>query len=615
MTCEPSETPEIDLAALRGRYLRERDKRLRPEGTRQYVEAADDLAGYYETDPFSQPIVRAPVAADVEVAVLGGGFAGLIIGARLKQAGVSDLRIVEMGGDFGGTWYLNRYPGVQCDVESYTYMPLLEELGYIPSERYAHGAEIYEHCRRIGRRFGLYEGALFGTIVRALRWDEGLRRWRVSTDRGDELRARFVVLGCGVLNKPKLPGVPGIRDFKGRSFHTARWDFDYTGGDTDGGLTKLADKRVAVIGTGASGIQVVPYLARHAEHLYVFQRTPSSVAERGNRPTDPEWAASLRPGWAKARHQAFQKAVFEGLGSLEEDLICDAWGEISRNVAARVAAMANPELSLEELLAIREVEDYRVMERLRRRIDGLVQDPATAEALKPWYRYLCKRPCFNDEYLPTFNRPNVTLVDVSGPGGVERITEHGVVAGGVEHRVDCIIYASGFEVTNDHRRRFGIEAIDGRGGRSLYDHWADGLRTFHGLTAHGFPNLFFTGFTQNAVTAAHNLIYEQQGVQIAHIVGEALRRGAVAVEPSEAAEAAWVRTIRENLVRDVQFRSDCTPGYYTNEGGGSRLSPLFGEPYGLGVTAFERLLQAWRDAGDLEGMVLTHGAGAACATT
>lgn len=603
--CQPSETSgDVDFAALHEKYLAERDKRLRPEGTRQYVEMTDDLAGYWEDDPHTPSIERDPVCDDCDVAILGGGFAGLIIAARLKQAGVENIRIIEMGGDFGGTWYWNRYPGVQCDVESYTYMPLLEELGYIPKNRYAFGSEIFEHCKRIGSHFGLYKNALFGVIARSLVWDEGAARWRVETSKGDDIRARFVVMATGVLHRPKLPGVEGVRNFKGHSFHTSRWDFDYTGGNATGGMTKLADKRIAIIGTGASGIQVIPFLGRDAAHLYVFQRTPSSVFERGNAPTDPVWASSLRSGWQAERQRSFQKAIFERLDSLEEDLICDGWTEIARNLAARLEEMGNPELDDQELADLREEIDYLVMERVRRRVDSIVADQETAELLKPFYRFMCKRPCFNDEYLDTFNRPNVTLVDVSESKGVDRLTEKGVVANGVEYEVDCIIYASGFEVTHDHKRRFGIDTIEGRGGRSLYDHWSGGYRTFHGLMSHGFPNQFFTGFTQNGVTAAHNLVYEQQAVQISYIVSQTFGRGATSVEPTHEAEEDWVCSIHANLNLNSDFTAECTPGYYTNEGGGNRLSPLFGEPFAGGARAFDQFLRDWRDRGDLAGLEL-----------
>src|SRR5262249_26480165 len=342
--CEPTRTPEdINIAALREKYRQERDKRLRAEGARQFLHTADGLADFFETDPYSPPVVGYRISRDVEVVVIGGGFAGLITAARLKQAGITDLRILEMGGDFGGVWYWNRYPGIQCDNESYTYIPLLEELRTMPSKKFADGAEIHAHCRRIGRHFGLYEGAIFGTLVRALHWDESIGRWRIATNRGDDIRARFIVMALGLWSKPKLPGIPGIKDFEGRMFHSARWDYAYTGGSAkEPRLDKLADKRVALIGTGASGIQLVPYLGRYAGHLYVFQRTPSSVDERGNRPTDPEWVKSLKPGWQKERQANFHgwsPLGFTGLAPGRADLVCDFWTEMIRNFAAKVERM------------------------------------------------------------------------------------------------------------------------------------------------------------------------------------------------------------------------------------------------------------------------------------
>jgi cyclohexanone monooxygenase len=608
--CEPTQTPDdIDVPALRERYRQERDKRLRPEGSRQYVAVEGELAGFYETDPHSPPVVREPISESIDVAVLGGGFGGLISAARLKQAGVSDLRIIEMAGDFGGVWYWNRYPGIQCDNDAYCYIPLLEELNYVPKQKFSDGAEIYEHCQRIGKHFGLYESALFGTEVRALRWDGSIRRWRISTNRGDDIRARFVVMASGFAHVPKLPGVAGIRSFRGHSFHTARWDYEYTGGDATGGLDKLGDKRVAIIGTGASAIQVVPFLGRHAKHLYVFQRTPSSVDARGNTPTDPEWARSLKPGWQKERQANFHgwsPLGFAGIGPDRGDLVCDFWTEIGRNVAAKLAALGNPRLAPEQLAELIEREDYRVMERLRRRVDGIVEDKKTAEALKPWYRFLCKRPCSNDEYLATFNRPNVTLVDVSASRGVEAITEKGVVANGIEYQVDCIIYASGFEISTEISRRYSIEAIEGRDGLSLYAHWADGYKTLHGMTSHGFPNQFFTGFSQGGVSANTTSMYEQQGEHIAYIIKQAMARGAATVEASREAQDEWCRIIRATAISNTQFAQDCTPGYYNNEGGGGGegIRSNFGEPYGPGFYAFERLLRDWRDKGDLAGLVL-----------
>jgi cyclohexanone monooxygenase len=605
MDCRHTQTPEINLPALRERYRQETEKRQRPEGFSQYLEARGEMEDYFESDPFSSIGPRAPLSDAVDVVVLGGGFAGLIAAGRLRQAGVESVRIIERGGDFGGTWYWNRYPGVQCDVESYTYLPMLETMGYMPRDRYSYGHEIFEYCQDIGKYFGLYDHALFGTVVEALRWDAEIARWRIATKQGDDIRARFVVMAPGPLNRPKLPNVPGIRTFKGHSFHTTLWDYAYTGGDPKTPvLDRLGDKRVAIIGTGATAIQCVPFLGQYARHLTVFQRTPSYVDDRGNRPTDPEWARTLPPGWQTARMKAFQVGVNEGFGRTDIDVICDGWSEINRNLQARREAAGWPELSLDELLAMREEEDYRAMERIRQRVASVVADEATAEILKPWYRFLCKRPCFNDDYLPTFNRPNVTLVDVSDAKGIDRITEKGIVANGVEHEVDCIIYSTGFETTVDLRRRYGIDTIEGRGGLSIYDHWAEGFRTLHGMTVHNFPNLFFTGWLQGGLTGSVTQMYDQQANHIAYILTQATSRGAASVEPSEEAEAAWVKTIRENLVFDKSFWSACTPGYNNDEGRGVDRYPIFGEPYGPGYDAFDALIRDWRNQGDLAGLVL-----------
>lgn len=603
--CGPTQVPQdVDIDTLRRKYAAERRKRLRPEGSKQYIETDDDYADF---DPYTPYVERDPIDADIDVAVLGGGFGGLLCGAHLKKAGVRDVHIIEMGGDFGGVWYWNRYPGIQCDNESYCYIPMLEELDYIPTKKFADGPEIYEHCRRIGKHFGLYDGAIFSTQVRDLIWDGTIDRWRITTNRGDDIRARFVVMASGPFNKPKLPGIPGLRDFAGRSFHSSRWDYDYTGGDYTGGLDKLADKTVALIGTGATGVQLVPFLGRYAKHLYVFQRTPSTVDARNNTATDPEWVKTLRPGWQKERQRNFHSWTFEGMAPGQPDLVCDFWTELGRNTAARVLALPDPAaMTPEQFMVIREEEDYKIMERLRRRIGSIVGDRQTAEALKPYYRFLCKRPCSNDDYLDTFNRPNVTLVDVSSSKGVEHATGKGLVAGGMEYEVDCIIYASGFEITTEISRRFAIDAIEGRDGQSLYDYWRDGFKTLHGMTSRGFPNQFFTGFTQVGISANIAANYEVQGEHIAYIIAEALKRGAATVEPTAAAQDAWCRTIRENAIDNSDFDAACTPGYYNNEGGGGGegIRSHLGEPYGPGFYAFAELLKAWRDAGDLEGLAL-----------
>ncbi len=414
---------DFDPEALRTKYREERDKRIRADGNEQYVEVKGDFSRYVD-DPYVDPgFTREPLNDAVDVVIIGGGFGGLLAGARLREAGVKDIRVIEKGGDFGGTWYWNRYPGAQCDIESYIYLPLLEETGYIPKEKYSYAPEILAHARRIGEHFDLYRNACFQTQIKALTWSEEECRWIVTTNRDDKMSARFVVMSNGPLNRPKLPGIPGIDSFKGHTFHTSRWDYGYTGGDTNGNLHKLGDKRVAVIGTGATAVQCVPFLAKYAKHLYVFQRTPSSIDERGNRPTDPEWVKTLKPGWQKHRMENFNVLVTGGFQ--DQDLVSDGWTDIIRNLGGLLMARnQNSELSPQEVMRLAEIADFKKMNQIRARVDAIVKDKRTAESLKPWYRQFCKRPTFNDEYLPAFNRPNVTLVDTMGRG-VDRITGKG----------------------------------------------------------------------------------------------------------------------------------------------------------------------------------------------
>jgi cation diffusion facilitator CzcD-associated flavoprotein CzcO len=583
----------FDPDALRAKYREERDKRLRSDANDQYVEMTGRFAHYRE-DPYVEPTVRAPLSDEVDVVVVGGGFGGLLAGARLRQAGVESLRIVEKGGDFGGTWYWNRYPGAMCDVESYVYLPLLEEIGYVPKEKYSRAPEILEHSRAIGRKFDLYRNACFGTEVTKLTWDAGAARWIVATDRGDAMRARFVVISSGPLNRPKLPGIPGLESFRGHSFHTSRWDYDYTGGDSNGGLTGLAGKRVGVIGTGATAVQCVPHVGAAAEHLYVFQRTPSSIDVRANRPTDAAWAASLAPGWHRHRMENFNNLVSGGFE--KEDLVSDGWTDIIRKLLVQIQAASGAPVDIGKTM---EMADFEKMEQIRERVDQLVADPRTAEALKPYYRQFCKRPCFHDEYLQTFNRPNVTLVDTQGRG-VERLTERGVVANGIEYALDCLIYATGFEVGTAYTRRAGCEIV-GREGRTLTEKWAGGVRTMHGMHSHGFPNCFVLGSAQGAFTVNYPHALDEGSRHVAYVLGEALARGARTVEVTEAAEEAWVRTILDASRFSRDFLESCTPGYYNNEGRVSDLAAQNGF-FGGGSIAFFALLRTWREAGTLAGL-------------
>jgi cyclohexanone monooxygenase len=590
---------DFDPVALRAKYREERNKRIRAEGNEQYVEVKGDFSRYVD-DPYVDPgFSRAPLNDAVEVVIIGGGFGGLLAGARLREAGLKDIRIIEKGGDFGGTWYWNRYPGAQCDIESYIYLPLLEETGYMPREKYSFAPEILAHARRVGEKFDLYRDACFQTQIKAITWSEEECRWLVTTDRGDSIRARFVVMSNGPLNRPKLPGIAGIDSFKGHTFHTSRWDYGYTGGDTNGNLHKLGDKRVAVIGTGATAVQCVPHLGKHAKHLYVFQRTPSSIDVRGNRPTDPDWVKTLQPGWQKHRMENFN--VLVSGGPQDVDLVNDGWTDIIRNLGGLlIGRNKDSAVSVEEMGRLAEIADFKKMNQIRARVDAIVKDKRAAEALKPWYRQFCKRPTFNDEYLPTFNRPNVTLVDTMGRG-VDRITEKGLVFDGVEYQADCIIFATGFEVGTAYTRRAGFEVF-GREGRPLTRYWADGMKTLHGFCSVGFPNCFHMGLTQNGLTANFPHMLEEQSRHIAELIQHAKSQEARCIEPTAEAEAEWVATIKEKAMNNQEFLEACTPGYYNNEGKPEKGFGLAGELYGGGSVEFHEIIRKWRSDGHMKGM-------------
>ncbi len=602
----------MDKTALREKYLAERDKRLRSDGNEQYIEVTDAFAHYVE-DPYVQPQPRDPRSDEVTVAFIGGGFAGLVTGARLKQAGITDVCLIEKGGDVGGTWYWNRYPGAQCDTAAFVYLPLLEETGHMPTEKYTHGPEIREHCRRIARHFDLYDNALLSTEVTNVVWDANTSRWIIHTNRGDQLRAKYVAMGTGPLHRPKLPGIPGIGSFSGHSFHTSRWDYAYTGGDPDGApMTGLADKRVGIIGTGATAVQCVPHLSRSAGELFVFQRTPSSIDIRNNHEIDPDWFAQLEPGWQAKWLMNF--TTLQTGGFVDEDLVKDGWTDISQRIRDRLFSLIDPTqdqaAQLTKLLTPENQEwayhdsDDEKMAEIRARVDQIVADPDTADALKPWYRQLCKRPCFHDEYLQAYNSPTTHIIDTNGKG-VERIDETGLWVGGVHYELDCIIYASGFEVGTEYQRRAGYD-VTGRNGIQLSDHWSDGMRSLHGIHIHGFPNLFVVSPTQGAnliSNVPHNLT--EAGQTIATIINHAESLGASQVEVTSDAESAWIAKL-EAGGRRFGNRPDCTPGYYNNEGQNSgRHGLLNGLGYPEGPVAYFAYIDKWRNNGEFTGLQFT----------
>ena len=593
---EAKET-SFDPEAMRARYAAERDKRLRADGNEQYMEMEGQYAHYLDDPYVDEPTERNPVVDEVDVVIIGGGFGGLQAAARLTQAGVTDFRIIEKGGDFGGTWYWNRYPGAQCDIESYCYLPLLEELDYVPKEKYSYAREILEHSERIGKHFDLYEKTLFQTEVHGLEWDSEIKRWIVRTNREDAIRARFVSMANGPLHRPKLPGIPGIENYQGHTFHTSRWDYGYTGGGPDGGLDKLDNKRVAIIGTGATAIQCVPFLGEAAEHLYVFQRTPSTVDVRGNAPTDATWASSLEAGWQKHRMENFN-GLLSGVPQ-DKDLVDDGWTDLIEKMMHQFRnAKPGDNMDIPQMM---EMANFEKMEEIRSRVDEYVDDPSVAEKLKPYYKMFCKRPTFNDEYLPTFNRSNVTLVDTDGKG-VEQITETGLVVSGQHYEVDCIIFSTGFEVGTSYTRRSGYDVI-GQDGQKLSDYWREGTRTLHGMGSHGFPNLFIMNTSQGGFTANFPHLLDESAVHQAFIMSYALESGIDSVEVTKKAEDEWVDTITgfSGGPLGAIGGPDCTPGYYNNEGQ-PNPNALQSAPYGGGSIKFFKLLEKWRETGNFEGL-------------
>ena len=533
----PGGMPQSYYDAIKDRFAEARDLRLkyRPQGTSQYTSDFTGELAKYAVDPYADTGgAREPITDEVECLFIGGGFSALLTAARLRERGVTSIRIVERGADVGGTWYWNRYPGAACDVPAYDYLPLLDEMNYVPSRLYAKGPEIFAHCQAIAKRYDLYDLAVFKTTVVSTTWDDKAKLWTIRTDRGDAMRAKFVICANGTLSKPKLSKIAGLESFKGHSFHTSRWDYAYTGQD----LENLSDKVVGIIGTGASAVQAIPRLAKTAKALYVFQRTPSGIDLRNDRPTDPEWIARLKPGWQQARREKHLRGR-DG----------DAEKRAELNALAR-----------EEKIRKQENDNIDHMMRIHRRIEEIVEDKATAEALKPWYMFMCKRPCFDDEYLPAYNRPNVHLVDTHGKG-ITEISPEGPVFEGTTYPLDVLIYATGFEV-----QKTGIyNEIRGRDGREINETYADGMRTLFGVHTHGYPNLFIMGGYQASFQFNLTFMLQTQGDHIAECIAMAREGGYAEIDVSPETEEWWVQEVISHRGKTSR-NSDCTPGYYNFEG-------------------------------------------------
>ena len=469
-TLPPAPPGAVFNAAEQAKYREFKEAR---RGAADYMAMEGEFSKYLEDVYSAAPVERESLNDDCEILVVGAGFGGLMLWYKLRQAGFTDVRFCEKGGDVGGTWYWNRYPGIACDVESYSYLPLLEEMEYFPTMKFASGFEILEYCQSMAERYGFYDRCLFHTTVEKTVWDEASARWTVETDRGDKMRARYVVLANGILTTPRLARIDGMETFEGEAFHTSRWDYN----------VDLEGKRVGILGTGATAVQVVPEIAKVVKDLYVFQRTPSSIDVRDQRQTTQEEieAWSKEPGWARARRERLAK-ISSGRTALQgnDDYLS---GKVDHFKARKEHKTKLPP---EELIKRQLNSNFRIMEQIRARIDNVVEAPETAEALKPYYPYGCKRPTFHDEFLPAFNLPNVTLVDTA-PHGVKKINERGIVHDGKEYPLDVLIYATGFQWMGTA----SFNMIVGQGGQTLREKWqSEGTRTFLGVHSHGFPNLF-----------------------------------------------------------------------------------------------------------------------------
>jgi len=596
------DTSGVDFEAVREKYRQERDKRMtKGRGVIHDLEQDPGFAEYLR-DPFTRFVEREPITAEVDVAIIGAGISGVTMGAKLRDAGVRQIMLIDKAGGIGGTWYWNRYPGVMCDVESYIYMPMLEEMNYVPTTKYAFGEEIRQHLEAIASKYGLVDDALFHTGVELSEWDEDRSQWVLHTDRGDEIRAKYLIHAPGILNLMKLPVIPGMETFKGKAFHSARWDYEYTGGSQeDPRMTNLADKVVGLVGVGASGIQALSPLADSAKHVYVFQRTPSAIGVRGNVPTDDDFVNQLRPGWQQERMENFS-AVMIG-NPVERNLVDDGW-------TWHTARINNPDIEEgmpgEDIAALVESFDFEVMEEHRRRIEEIVTDAAVAEGLKPYYRYLCKRPLFHDEYFLAFNKPTVTLVDCAS--GVEEITEHGAVACGKEYELDVIVYATGFEAELTPFARRAAHPIIGRDGITMEEKWADGVISLHGMTTHGFPNMFIMPAPGQQAVTTHNFTHLMVlgADHIAQTIGLLEQRGVKWFETTEDAENAWTDIILSTARDNSAFMTACTPSRLNFEGHPEAFK-LRNSAYGGGygdVFGYRDLLAEWRARGDFEGWEL-----------
>ncbi|KAF8417842.1 hypothetical protein EV426DRAFT_638679 [Tirmania nivea] len=642
LTGPASELSDIDLSIANAsnasevtvKYQQERAKRLRPEGNSQFVELTTvSKLKNFESDPWLQVdkedgnrtggTINAPKRC--KYLIIGAGFGGLLFAVRLLQAGINieDLWIVDSAGGYGGTWYWNRYPGLMCDVESYIYMPLLEEMEYMPLHKYSYGPELRGYAEKIAAKWKLRKNTLFRTEASTMTWDDNEKEWVVEmlrqhtskSKRQFTLRSQYVFLTSGILSVPKMPRIPGLENFQGHHFHTSRWDYTYTGGSPkDPSMNDLRDKKVGIIGTGATAVQLIPELAKWAKELYVFQRTPSTVNTRGQCPTDPDWwkkEVANKRGWQKERVDNFSAHMSKVTPLPAVDLVDDQWTKGCFHALLGTPGFLTPE-AIPAHIASLQALDLPNQERARSRVEEVVKDKDTAEKLKPWYYSWCKRPCFHDEYLSSFNLPNVKLIDTDGKG-VERVTENGVVALEQQIDLDLLIFSTGYRPPSDGSpsSRAGI-SITGRT-QTMDEKWAEGAGTLHGVITRGFPNLFLTGPYQTGATANWTAVLDQLAIHTAYIVSEAeakatKKRRKVTIEPTVEGEENWSMQIMSRA-GSLAAVAGCTPGYINREGDADRVTTMEEQMkaaksaiWGHGVLDYNSVIEGWRTQGGLEGL-------------
>jgi cation diffusion facilitator CzcD-associated flavoprotein CzcO len=477
---------------------------------------------------------KSQVRKEFDAVVVGAGFSGLYMLHRLRDTLGLSARVIEAADDVGGTWYWNRYPGARCDSESYFYSfsdrlsdELLQEWTW--TERFAAQPEILSYLKRVADRFDLYKDIQFSTRVVAAEYDDATGRWLVRTDDGGQVTATFLITAVGCLSTTNLPDFPGRDTFGGAWYHTGLWPHegvDFTG------------QRVAVIGTGATGVQAIPEIAKQAAHVYVMQRTANYDIAGGNRPMDAEdgrkikanyrqiWQTTRETGFGFPYHTADRTAMSVS-DEERQQIFAEAW----ERGGFRLGTTFND-------LLVDEQANETAAEFLRARIRERVHDPEIAELLSPRdHPFFTKRPPLENGYYETFNRDNVTLVDVR-QAPIQEITETGVRIAGAEYEVDSIVYATGFDAMTGTLFKLGIR---GRNGLGLQEKWAQGPSSYLGLTTHGFPNLFMiTGPQSPSVLSNMPVSIEQHVDWITDCLRYLRDRGLDTIEPLPAAEEDWV---------------------------------------------------------------------------